>query len=267
MDKDLQRRVIFGGVALAIFIPVLMIGGALLQIGMGLLAMLGVHELLQMKGLRSTTLEGVLAMLAGFVLTIPLENYLKFLPVDGNVVAYSLVVFLLLGSTVLGKNYSFEDAAYPIAASFYVGIGFNALLDARVAGFDKVLLALFIVWATDSGAYLIGRRYGVRRLAPHVSPNKTIEGSLGGIASAVLVTFVFMLIDRNVAAPHHMFVMLLSTVFFSIAGQFGDLVESAIKRHFGVKDSGKFIPGHGGVLDRFDSMLFVFPLMHFFGLF
>ena len=267
MDKDLQRRVIFGGVALAIFIPVLMIGGALLQIGMGLLAMMGVHELLQMKGLRSTTLEGVLAMLAGFVLTIPLENYLKFLPVDGNVVAYSLVVFLLLGSTVLGKNYSFEDAAYPIAASFYVGIGFNALLDARVAGFDKVLLALFIVWATDSGAYLIGRRYGVRRLAPHVSPNKTIEGSLGGIASAVLVTFVFMLFDRNVAAPHHMFVMLLFTVFFSIAGQFGDLVESAIKRHFGVKDSGKFIPGHGGVLDRFDSMLFVFPLMHFFGLF
>ena len=72
MDKDLQRRVIFGGVALAIFIPVLMIGGALLQIGMGLLAMLGVHELLQMKGLRSTTLEGVLVMLAGFVLTIPL---------------------------------------------------------------------------------------------------------------------------------------------------------------------------------------------------
>lgn len=267
MDKDLQRRVIFGGVALAIFIPVLMIGGALLQIGMGLLAMLGVHELLQMKGLRSTTLEGVLAMLAGFVLTIPLENYLKFLPIDGNVVAYSLVVFLLLGSTVLGKNYSFEDAAYPIAASFYVGIGFNALLDARVAGFDKVLLALFIVWATDSGAYLIGRRYGVRRLAPHVSPNKTIEGSLGGIASAVLVTFVFMLFDKNVAAPHHMFVMLLFTVFFSIAGQFGDLVESAIKRHFGVKDSGRFIPGHGGVLDRFDSMLFVFPLMHFFGLF
>lgn len=267
MNKDLQRRVIFGGMALAIFIPVLMIGGALLQIGMGLLAMLGVHELLQMKGLRSTTLEGVLAMLAGFVLTIPLENYLKFLPVDGNVVAYSLVVFLLLGSTVLGKNYSFEDAAYPIAASFYVGIGFNALLDARVAGFDKVLLALFIVWATDSGAYLVGRRYGVRRLAPRVSPNKTVEGSLGGIASAVLVTFIFMLLDRNIAAPHHMFVMLLFTVFFSIAGQFGDLVESGIKRHFGVKDSGKFIPGHGGVLDRFDSMLFVFPLMHFFGLF
>ena len=141
------------------------------------------------------------------------------------------------------------------------------MLDARIAGFDKVLLALFIVWATDSGAYLVGRRYGVHRLAPHVSPNKTVEGSLGGIVSAVLVTFIFMLFDKNVAAPHHLPIMLLFAVFFSIAGQFGDLVESAIKRHFGVKDSGKFIPGHGGVLDRFDSMLFVFPLMHFFGLF
>ena len=141
------------------------------------------------------------------------------------------------------------------------------MLDARVAGFDKVLLALFIVWATDSGAYLVGRRYGVRRLAPRVSPNKTVEGSIGGVVSAVLVTVIFMLFDKNVAAPYHLPVMLLLAVFFSIAGQFGDLVESAIKRHFDVKDSGKFIPGHGGVLDRFDSMLFVFPLMHFFGLF
>ena len=82
-----------------------------------------------------------------------------------------------------------------------------------------------------------------------------------------IVDPVKMLFDKNVAAPYHLPVMLLLAVFFSIAGQFGDLVESAIKRHFDVKDSGKFIPGHGGVLDRFDSMLFVFPLMHFFGLF
>ncbi|WP_229676513.1 phosphatidate cytidylyltransferase, partial [Streptococcus himalayensis] len=103
--------------------------------------------------------------------------------------------------------------------------------------------------------------------APTVSPNKTMEGSLGGIFLAVLVAFIFMLVDRSVAAPHHFVTMLFLTVVFSLAGQFGDLVESSLKRHFGVKDSGKFIPGHGGVLDRFDSLLFVFPLMHFFGLF
>ena len=267
MSKDLQKRLIFGGIALIIFIPLVIMGGVIFQIGVALLSMLAVHELLHMKGLPTTTIEGVLAMLAAFVLTLPLENYLKFLPVDGNVVAYGLVVFMLLGATVLGSNYSFEDAAYPIAASFYAGFGFNALLDARLVNVDKVLLALFIVWATDSGAYFIGTRYGKKKLLPHVSPNKTIEGSLGGVVSAVLVAAIFMLIRPQVARPYNFLIILVLTVIFSIAGQFGDLVESAIKRHFGVKDSGKFIPGHGGVLDRFDSLLFVFPLMHFFGLF
>lgn len=267
MSKDLQKRLIFGGIALIIFIPLVIMGGVIFQIGVALLSMLAVHELLHMKGLPTTTIEGILAMLAAFVLTLPLENYLKFLPVDGNVVAYGLVVFMLLGATVLGSNYSFEDAAYPIAASFYIGFGFNTLLDARLVNVDKVLLALFIVWATDSGAYFIGTRYGKKKLLPHVSPNKTIEGSLGGVVSAVLVAAIFMLIRPQVARPYNFLIILVLTVIFSIAGQFGDLVESAIKRHFGVKDSGKFIPGHGGVLDRFDSLLFVFPLMHFFGLF
>lgn len=73
-----------------------------------------------------------------------------------------------------------------IAVSFYVGSGFNALLDARVAGLNKVLLALLIVWATDSGAYLFGRRFGMKKLAPTISPNKTVAGALGGIASAMV---------------------------------------------------------------------------------
>lgn len=267
MSKDLQKRVIFAGVALAIFIPLVLMGGLPFQIGVGLLAMLGVHEMLRMKGLPTATVEGVLAMLAAFVLTLPLETYLPYLPVDGNVVAYGLVVFLLLGATVFGASYSFEDAAYPIAASFYVGLGFNALIDARLVSADKVFLALLIVWATDSGAYLVGTQYGRRKLLPAVSPNKTVEGSLGGIAAAVLVAAVYMLFRRQAALPYSFLTMLILTAVFSVAGQFGDLVESAIKRHFGVKDSGKFIPGHGGVLDRFDSLLFVFPLMHFFGLF
>ncbi|MBP2623666.1 phosphatidate cytidylyltransferase [Streptococcus oricebi] len=267
MDKDLQKRVIFAGLALAIFIPLLLAGGILFQIGVGLLAMLGVHELLRMKRLSSVTIEGVLAMLAAFVLTLPLENYLTFLPSNGNTVAYSLIVFLLLGSIVFGKTYTFDDVVYPIATSFYVGTGFHALIAARLAGVDKVLLALLIVWATDSGAYLVGRKFGRRKLAPSVSPNKTLEGSLGGIVSAFLVTLVFLIFDRTVASPHGFLTVLVFSIFFSIAGQFGDLVESSIKRHYGVKDSGKFIPGHGGVLDRFDSMLFVFPLMHFLGLF
>ena len=267
MTKDLQKRTLFAVLALAIFLPVLFVGGLLLQIGIGLLAMLAVHELLHMKGLKTMTIEGTLTLFATFSLTIPLENYLTFLPVDGNVVAYSVLITIMLGTTVFSKSYTIEDAVFPIAMSFYVGFGFNALLDARVAGFDKVLLALFIVWATDSAAYLIGMNFGKHKLAPRVSPNKSIEGFIGGILGAVLVTVLFMLVDSTVALPYGMYRMSLFAVFFSVAGQFGDLIESAMKRHFGVKDSGKFIPGHGGVLDRFDSMLVVFPIMHLFGLF
>ena len=247
MTKDLQKRVIFGGIALLFFIPTVMVGGVFFQIVIGLIAMLGVHELLKMKGLETATFEGALAMLAAFVLTLPIEDYLPYLPADGNMIAYGLVVLILMGTTVLAQNYNYEDVVYPIASSFYVGLGFHSLVDARIAGIDKVLLALFIVWA--------------------VSPNKTIEGSLGGILSAVAVTVIYMIVDRSVAGGHGFLAMIFFTILFSIAGQFGDLVESAIKRHFGVKDSGKFIPGHGGVLDRFDSLIFVFPLMHFLGLF
>ena len=267
MTKDLQKRALFAVLALAIFLPVLFVGGLLLQIGIGLLAMLAVHELLHMKGLKTMTIEGTLTLFATFALTIPLENYLTFLPVDGNVVAYSVLITIMLGTTVFSKSYTIEDAVFPIAMSFYVGFGFNALLDARVAGFDKVLLALFIVWATDSAAYLIGMNFGKHKLAPRVSPNKSIEGFVGGILGAVLITVIFMLVDSTVALPYGIYRMSLFAIFFSVAGQFGDLIESAMKRHFGVKDSGKFIPGHGGVLDRFDSMLVVFPIMHLFGLF
>lgn len=267
MTKDLQKRVIFGGIALLFFIPTVMVGGVFFQIVIGLIAMLGVHELLKMKGLETATFEGALAMLAAFVLTLPIEDYLPYLPADGNMIAYGLVVLILMGTTVLAQNYNYEDVVYPIASSFYVGLGFHSLVDARIAGIDKVLLALFIVWATDSGAYLVGSRFGKRKLMPAVSPNKTIEGSLGGILSAVAVTVIYMIVDRSVAGGHGFLAMIFFTILFSIAGQFGDLVESAIKRHFGVKDSGKFIPGHGGVLDRFDSLIFVFPLMHFLVLF
>ncbi|WP_373760596.1 phosphatidate cytidylyltransferase [Streptococcus ferus] len=264
----MQKRVIFGGAALAIFLPFLLVGGLAFQLFVGLLAMIGVSEMLRMKQLEIFSFEGVLAMLAAFVLTVPLDHYLTFLPLDGSFTAFSLIVLLILAGTVLNSSvYSFEDAAYPLASSLYVGIGFQNLVNARIAGLDKVFLALFIVWATDIGAYMIGRQLGQRKLMPAVSPNKTIEGSLGGVGSAVLVALLFMLFDKSVYAPHNFFVMLILVAVFSVFAQFGDLVESAIKRHFGVKDSGKLIPGHGGILDRFDSLIFVFPIMHLFGLF
>ncbi|MFC5632079.1 MULTISPECIES: phosphatidate cytidylyltransferase [Streptococcus] len=264
----MKERVIFGAVALLIFAPFLWFGGVAFQIFVGILAMIGVSEIVKMKGYEVFSFEGLLAMLGAFVLAVPMDHYFTFLPVDASLSAYTILVFFLLAGTVLNfGKYHFDDALFPIASSFYVGIGFQNLINARIAGLDKVLLALFIVWATDIGAYMIGRSYGKHKLLPAVSPNKTIEGSLGGVLSAVVVSILFMLVKPTVYAPQKFLVMLLFVAIFSIFAQFGDLVESALKRYFGVKDSGKLIPGHGGVLDRFDSMIFVFPIMHFFGLF
>lgn len=268
MNRDLQKRVIFGALALAIFLPFLVWGGVPFQLFIGVLAMIATAELLKMNHLSPSSIEGILAMLAALVLTLPLENYLSFLPTDGNYIAYAIVIFLMLGSIVFNiGQYSYSEVVYPIASSFYVGIGFHNLVIARMDSLNKVLFALFIVWATDIGAYMIGRRIGRHKLMPRVSPNKTIEGSLGGILSALVVAAIFVTLKREVAANYPFVALMGMVIIFSIFAQFGDLVESAIKRHFGVKDSGKIIPGHGGILDRFDSMIFVFPIMHFFGLF
>ena len=144
-------------------------------------------------------------------------------------------------------------------------MGFHLMMQARAQSVWVILYALLIVWITDSGAYLIGRKLGKHKLAPHVSPNKTWEGSIGGSLVSVIVVGLYLAFSP-VKFAYSLPIMLLLTVVLSVGGQIGDLIESAFKRHYGVKDSGKILPGHGGILDRFDSLLFVLPLMHLFGL-
>lgn len=264
----MQQRVFFGGLALLIFLPFLLLGGLAFQLFVGFLAMIAVGELLRMRRLEVFSFEGVFAMLASFSLVVPLQQYFLFLPVDGSFSIFGLFLFFLLAGTVLtNETYHFEQVGFPILSSLYVGIGFQNLVNARMSGLDKIFLALIIVWATDTGAYFIGKQLGRRPLLPEVSPNKTVEGSFGGVLAALLVAIIFMLFNRDVYAPHSFWMMLVLVPLFSLFAQFGDLVESALKRYYGVKDSGRLIPGHGGVLDRFDSLIFVFPIMHLFGLF
>ncbi|NYZ62605.1 phosphatidate cytidylyltransferase [Luteimonas deserti] len=124
-----------------------------------------------------------------------------------------------------------------------------------------LLLALAIVWATDTGAYFAGRRFGRRKLAPRISPNKTVEGLMGGVAAGVLVAVAFApLAGATVAQLPLVALVAVLTVLASVVG---DLFESLLKRHAGAKDSGTLIPGHGGVLDRIDSVLAALPVFAF----
>ena len=118
--------------------------------------------------------------------------------------------------------------------------------------------------STDIGAYFIGSQIGKNKLAPQLSPNKTIEGFIGGIMSAILVAFIYLIFfDFRYSKG----IMLLVAGILSVTGQFGDLLESSFKRHFSVKDSGKILPGHGGILDRFDSVIFTAPIIYYLALY
>lgn len=259
----MKQRTITAIIALAIFIPIIYLGGMYLLIAALLLAAIGIHEFYQMKyPSERRYVEEALAILASWVLIIP-DSIIAY----NQMLAYYVVIIALMVMTVFDqKHYSIDTIGFPVFTSLYLGFGFSCLVQARVPGFTILLFALCIVWATDIGAYLIGRAIGKHKLAPKVSPNKTIEGSIGGIICAIIVTVIFMFYSPD-AFPYQFWTMIVLTIFFSLAGQFGDLVESAYKRHYGVKDSGNILPGHGGILDRFDNLLFVFPIMALFGLF
>ncbi|BBL89598.1 CDP-diglyceride synthetase [Vibrio rotiferianus] len=125
-------------------------------------------------------------------------------------------------------------------------------------GAKLVLYVCFLVWAADSGAYFAGKSMGKRKMAPHVSPNKTIEGLIGGIIAALIVGWLFAgWFDIQFTSPLHMVIITLITVVISVLG---DLVESMFKRVSGIKDSSNIIPGHGGILDRIDSLTAAFPV-------
>jgi phosphatidate cytidylyltransferase len=137
----------------------------------------------------------------------------------------------------------------------------DSIVETPYYGSKLVLFVCFIVWAADSGAYFAGRAFGRRKMAPHVSPNKTIEGLIGGIVTAFIVAIAAAKgFELEFAS---MTTMLIITFFTVIISVLGDLVESMFKRVSGIKDSSNLIPGHGGILDRVDSLTAAFPVFAF----
>jgi phosphatidate cytidylyltransferase len=132
------------------------------------------------------------------------------------------------------------------------------------AGTTLVLLPVLLTWATDVGAYAFGRTFGRKKLIPSISPGKTVEGALGGLGLAIVICLLYV---RFILMPYAQLGLtiqgaVLFAIVVSVAAQTGDLAESLLKREAGVKDSSRIIPGHGGVLDRFDSLLFVMPIAY-----
>ncbi|MBK3494356.1 phosphatidate cytidylyltransferase [Viridibacillus sp. YIM B01967] len=259
----MKQRIITGVIAAALFIPFVVFGGIPFTLLVYAMAAIGLYEVLRMKDISLFSVQGILTLLTMFILLMPNAWETKVM----EATSYSKMEFLFLGAillliyTVLIKNkFTFDDVGFVIISALYVGVGFHYLIETRIEGLEYIIYALVIVWTTDSGAYFVGRKIGKNKLWPEISPNKTIEGFVGGIITAIFFAIIYQLV---VGIDTSYVTLIIVTIIASIFGQMGDLVESAIKRHYDVKDSGKILPGHGGILDRFDSLLFVLPLLHF----
>lgn len=187
----------------------------------------------------------------------------------------SLVTPLLLTSAVVlpligllsrrQKEEAFTTWGWTIAGILYVGwlLSYLVALRGLDGGRNWVFLALFTTWASDTAAFFIGRKLGGHKLAPNISPGKTWEGTMGGIVGAIIMSILFFT-STPFRLPLVYWQVIGLSVLVSIFGQVGDLVESLLKRNMGVKDSGTLLPGHGGILDRMDSIIFAGIVVYYY---
>lgn len=179
-----------------------------------------------------------------------------------NVLLLGLVLFLSM--LVFSRNqFDIYQMAHLFIGTVYIGLGFSFMIKWiwQPNGYLLSLFVLLIIWGNDTGAYFIGKKFGKRKFCPSISPNKTIAGSVGGVVFGLVISLFFAIVHPQLWTVA---IALLFGLLISVLGQLGDLVESAIKRSTGTKDSGKIIPGHGGVLDRFDSLIFTFLVLQLF---
>ena len=247
---DLGPRILSAAVLAPIALVCIWMGGVAFT---GLIALVGAglaYEWLGLCGQRTSF--AAIALFAAVPLAVLLAAS------DHATASLLLLAVTALVATVFSHGLS---PSRPLAFGIpYLGIGAVALVWLRqppASGSANVIVLLLIVWASDIGAYMVGRAVGGRRLAPSISPGKTWSGALGGLAGSAAVGFASAAIlgDAPISWRPAIFAILIG-----IVGQAGDLFESLLKRHFGVKDSGALIPGHGGLLDRLDAVLTAAPM-------
>lgn len=249
----MRTRIITSIVLVVVLVPAVIYGGWPFNVLIGLIALLGSMELIHMAKISRRIIPSFITYIGAFSVVF-YEVMAEFLPdhLMNGIIPILSILFLLI-CTVVVKGYDFTKAGISALTVFYLGFGGYSAVAVRSANLYLFLFILLVAVSTDVGAYFVGSLMGKRKLAPTISPNKTWEGSVGGVLIAVIVAAIYL---RFFEFTYSYGTMLIMSIILSVTGQFGDLIESAFKRHFGVKDSGHLIPGHGGILDRFDNVLF-----------
>lgn len=270
----MKVRIISGLVCLVILAAVLFAYETIaLEIAVTLIVLMAVWELLNAAGLaKKHRFLTIICEIGGVVICL-FGNRSFALTAAGYGMAVLLFFYLLRHHEIIRV----EEVGFAFLISFFVPLSFGCVLYSKAQWGAQVslfylMLILGSAWWADTGAYFTGVFFGKHKLCPKISPKKTIEGFIGGIITAILGNLLMCVLFSQYFQFHfgadtvviHYTKVILFTPFWSVLGVLGDLSASIIKRQFGIKDYGKLIPGHGGIMDRFDSVLYICPIVYLF---
>lgn len=239
----------------------------IVDICLALIAMLAMQEYFNAISKDAKPVRWIGYLACSFIALIHiLPTYLPQLPINQILSMGIPTIMLILFSQVIFTNMktNFKDIAYTFFGMVYV-IGFIVFI-ALLRGLDNgrilVWYAIIAAWGTDTFAYLIGIRFGKHKLNK-ISPKKSVEGAIGGIIGAIVLVILYTLVMNNLYKLEYSYLYItIATIILSIIGQIGDFAASSIKRYVDVKDYSNLIPGHGGMLDRIDSLMFIAPFAY-----
>ncbi len=268
--SELTRRIIFAVIAAPASVGVVYFGDWALAIVLSVLAALGAWELFRMaRDMGALPLEPAGIAIAAL---LPIAVHAQRLGVyTFSLTAVVAMVLVLFASTIWLRGTSGRPLSsvaittfgvlYASLISYIYALRYHNYAIGAGAGTALVFLPIFLIWATDVGAYGFGRLFGKTKLIPSVSPGKTVAGAVGGLGLTIVMCLLYV---RFILMPYAQLGLtiqgaVLFAIVVSVAAQTGDLAESLLKREAGVKDSSRIIPGHGGILDRFDGLLFAMP--------
>ena len=252
----MKKRVVSAVFMVLLLIPFLILGNVPFALFIAVLGMLAIKELLNLKENIPVVLKVICYIVGEFFMLFSFQNNTLKAITDYRVIGG--VFFLFTSFMVINGNidkYNYKDSLWLFSIVLITGILFSNIIYLRDINLYSFIYVLLISTITDTFALFCGKYFGKHKLSTNISPNKTIEGSLGGSIFGTIVSVLFYLFFINKSV--NIALLILITFILTIVGQIGDLFFSSIKRHHQIKDFSNLIPGHGGILDRVDSLLFV----------
>ena len=251
----MKKRIISAICMIIVFVPFLILGGYY-YIALGcVLGMIGLWEMMRLEKNIPSYMKYISFIACFLLILYKYDNLAYYDIINFPVLASMFLIYSF--SIIINKNlkkYNYKDCLWLFGITLMIGMMFNSFIKVRLIGLYQVIYCLLIATVTDTFALIGGKKFGKHKLSPEISPHKTIEGSIfGSLFGTIIATIFYYYAIGNL----NIWLLILLSFILTLFGQMGDLFFSSIKRYYSVKDFSDIIPGHGGLLDRLDSLLFV----------